>query len=124
MIGFRLIVCSAVVVGLCACDTKATPSQPIPKGWTVTEITPPKAQAQNAAFQIVPMGNGNAYRLNSQSGEVALITEKGVTTLPNNSRTQLHVGDIYILEDGKEVAYQGNQRFDSAIDALLKKYSK
>jgi hypothetical protein len=125
----RLTIGVLAVVMLMACDSKAT-SQAPSKGWGVATVvpssqtTPVSSVGAGELFKIIAMPDGNAYRLNSQTGEIALVTEKGLTTLPINARTQLSIGGIYILENGQEVAYTGDQKFGSAVDALVKKYTK
>ena len=73
-------------------------------------------------FRLVVTPDGKALRLDSQTGEVASVTEKGVKTLPVNERVRLEVGQIYVTETGELVAYKGELKFGSADEALLRKY--
>lgn len=91
---------------LAACTQPATPPAPVPF----------------EKFKLVVTPDGKALRLDSQTGEVALITDKGVRTLPTNERIRLEVGQLYVSETGELFAYEGKLKFGSATEALLKKY--
>ena len=58
---------------------------------------------------------------------MSLVTDKGVTALPDNRRIQLRVGELYTLETGQSALYEGNQKFNSdtrrIADVLVEKYS-
>ena len=68
-------------------------------------------------FRLVVTQDGRTLRLDTQSGEVALVTDKGLTMLSLNGEIKLEVGHIYTLENGELVKYQGNQKFGSKIPA-------
>lgn len=77
-------------------------------------------------YQLSATSDGKMFRLDRQTGQTSLVTEKGLSTLPDDRRIQLKVGAIYELEDGKLSAlYEGNLKFTTdtrrIADALIKK---
>jgi hypothetical protein len=78
-------------------------------------------------YQLHAMADGKTLRLDTQTGRVSLVTDKGLRLLPDDRKIQLEVGAIYTLENGKSALYQGNQKLevDTRIiaDSLVEKYS-
>ena len=53
------------------------------------------------------------FRLDTQTGQLSSVTDKGVTVLPDERTIQLQVGGIYTLENGRAAVYEGNERLNS-----------
>jgi hypothetical protein len=69
----------------------------------------PQPPAPIERFRLVVTPDGKTLRLDSQTGQVAFVTEKGVRTLPVNERIQLEVGQVYVTETGELVAYEADE---------------
>lgn len=85
-------------------------------------------QSDSNRYQLHATPDGKTLRLDTQTGQTSLVTEKGLTTLPDDRRIQLRVGEIYTLENGKSALYEGNQKLVTdthrIADALVNKYSE
>jgi hypothetical protein len=71
-------------------------------------------------FKIVVTPEGKTLRLNTETGQISILTENGFNLLPSNERIRLVVGQVYLLENGASVTYQGNRQFSSDVRALSK----
>jgi hypothetical protein len=93
---------------------------------TLAGFIPQQPTAPFERFKLIVIPDGRVLRIDSQTGSVASVTDKGLTTLPVNDQIQLKVGQLYVLETGESTVYQGNKKFGSvtdAADALVKKYA-
>lgn len=66
-------------------------------------------------FRLIVTQDGRTFRLDTQTGDVVLVTDKGLSKLSFSEIPKLQIGHIYALENGDLVKYQGNQKFDSKI---------
>jgi uncharacterized protein YfaA (DUF2138 family) len=66
--------------------------------------------------------DGRLVRIDTQQGDVHLVGQDALTPIPQNGRLKLEVGRLYVLETGDLVAYEGNRKFGSPTEALLRKY--
>lgn len=93
-------------------------------GWSVVSRSEGEGSHR---YQLHATPDGKTFRLDTQTGQTSLVTDKGVTGLPDDRRIQLRVGEIYKLENGKSAIYEGNEKLSSdtqrVADALVKKYS-
>lgn len=127
--------CFAVLLAilLVGCDkwptgkSQSTPS-PAP-GWRVEsrgEERQSSTPNDSHPYQLHAASGGKMFRLDTQTGQTSLVTEKGLTNLPDNRRVQLRVGEIYTLENEKSAIYEGNEKLNSdtrrIADALVEKY--
>ena len=72
------------------------------------------------------LSEGNALRMNVETGQISLVTHSGIKFLPDDRKVKLIVGKIYYLEDGTDALYQGNMKFttdnEEIINVLIDKY--
>jgi hypothetical protein len=117
-----LVFALLIAMSLVGCDKLPTQS-PAP-GWSVVKLSDEEGTNR---YQLHATADGKMYRLDTRTGQTSLVTEKGLTTLPDDRRIQLKVGAIYNLEDGKLSAlYEGSLKFTTdtrrIADALVEKY--
>lgn len=112
---------------LSGCDkltAKFTTQTPEP-GWSVVKLSGEEGANR---YQLHATSDAKMYRLDTRTGQISLVTDKGITNLPDSRRIQLRVGEIYTLENGKSVLYEGDQKMTTdtrrIADVLVNKYAK
>ena len=68
-------------------------------------------------FQIISAQDGSAYRLNSATGQVSLITTTGIKPI-NETAITLEIGKIYTLENNATAIYEGKGIFNTNTRAI------
>lgn len=95
-------------------------------GWSIREVSRSEAK-DSQRYQIHTAPDGRTFRLDTQTGQLSVVTDKGVKVLPDDRNNQLRVGEIYTLENGKSAVYEGNEKLNSdtrrIADTLVKKHS-
>lgn len=95
------------------------------KGWGKARVVENESYSR---YQLHSSGAGQMFRLDAQSGQISLVTSKGITRLPDDLTIQLQIGMIYKLENGESAVYEGEQKLETdkqkILGAILKKYPK
>lgn len=72
---------------------------------------------------MVTSKDGQLYRLNGVTGEIALVTDSGLRPLSNDP-TKLRIGEYYEMSDvtsgEKFLKYLGNGQFEKSLYAIRK----
>ena len=73
-------------------------------------------------YRLLAANDGHVYRLDTYSGEVQSVTDKGLFPVAKHGRIRMEIGRIYEREDGELIAYEGKEKFGSGREALFKQY--
>ena len=100
---------------------------PAEKSIDYSHLWKAKTSSDSTRYQLNATSDGKMFRLDTQTGQTSLVTDKGLMTLPDDQSIQLKVGGIYKLETGVSAIYEGNQKLNtdtrSVDDALIEKWS-
>ena len=77
------------------------------------------AQTNKEKFKTHSLSEGNALRINVETGQISLVTNSGVPQLPDDRYIKLVIGKIYYLEDGASAVYKGNMEFSTADEDIM-----
>lgn len=68
--------------------------------------------AEPDPFKLVSVQSGDTYRINGVTGTVHRIVGSTMVRVLDVDRVQLHVGSIYVFENGSPMKYLGEGRFE------------
>ena len=74
--------------------------------------------ADGQRYQLHTTADGKAFRIDTQTGQISLVTDKGITALPDDRKVQLKIGEIYTLENGKSAIYEGSEKFKATPNVV------
>ena len=63
-------------------------------------------------YQIISSPTGNIYRLNTENGELFVVTGRHLIQVKENIRTKIHIGEIFETEEGETYNYLGKGKFE------------
>jgi hypothetical protein len=67
----------------------------------------------NSQFQVISTSSGELYRLQSSTGAMHRISGATLVRVSETDRVQLQVGAVYVLENGSNIKYLGEGKFES-----------
>jgi hypothetical protein len=110
----KYVLILSVIVTLSGCNlnqsgpVKETPEEGSPK--VSARIASLRLERSIGRYQIQAAG-GKIVRLDTATGETALVTDDGMKTLKSDRPTELRIGEKYKLTDDKIGVYEGGQKF-------------
>lgn len=63
-------------------------------------------------YQIISSPNGNVWRLNTETGELFVVTGKHLVKIKEETRTKIHISETFVTEEGDIYHYLGKGKFE------------